>query len=233
MIKIENNKNAKNSGITLITLVVTIIIMLILAGITINAVVPEDGLLRKAVSAINITDKKDIEQNIKFAVLDAEKAGLGTVKEDELNKGLLKYFGQDGYKLEGNRVDGWNVIIPDKSVTYHVDGSGNLEEVEYEKTIDDSGSLILGFVDDLGTRATIYLYGNSDKIKSGQITITMPDGTTTKTINALEGNKEISGDTNYATYTVAKNGEYTFKAQSGTVESETTIRIVYNIVRKF
>ena len=187
--------------------------MLILAGITLSFVIPEDGLIRKAVSAIDLTNKNEIVENIKFAIIYANREGLGTIKEEALNKGLTDKFGANGYELEGNKFDGWTVIIPDKKVSYVIDVNGNVTEVEFEEKIDNTGSLVLGFVDDLGTRATIYLYGNSEQIQSGQITITMPDGTT-KDINALEDNTEISGDANYATYTVAKNGDYTFKAKS-------------------
>lgn len=47
------NKNLKEKGITLVALVVTIIILLILAGITINLVVGENGLLQRAQMASN------------------------------------------------------------------------------------------------------------------------------------------------------------------------------------
>ena len=90
--------------------------------------------------------------------------------------------------------------------------------------IDNSQSLVLGLVDDLGTRSTIYLYGNSDQITSGEITITMPDNST-KTITATSDNTEISDEANYATYTVTQNGTYTFSATNGTTTTETKIKV--------
>lgn len=45
------NINAKRKGVTLITLVITIIVMLILAGITINLTIGEEGIIKKAQEA--------------------------------------------------------------------------------------------------------------------------------------------------------------------------------------
>ena len=45
----KQKKNCTSSkGITLIALVISIIVMLILAGVSINAIVGEDGILSKA-----------------------------------------------------------------------------------------------------------------------------------------------------------------------------------------
>ena len=105
-----------------------------------------------------------------------------------------------------------------------MDGNGNVKEVEYEEPIDNSESLVLGLVDDLGTNATIYLYGNTEKITSGSITITMPDNTI-QTITATSDNTNITSIENYATYTVNKNGVYKFTATDGTNTAETKVRV--------
>lgn len=46
-----------NKGITLIALVVTIVILLILAGITINLVFSDNGIIKKAQEAANKTQE--------------------------------------------------------------------------------------------------------------------------------------------------------------------------------
>ena len=52
--KMQKRKvNIKEKGITLVALVVTIIIILILAGITINMIVGENGIIRSAQEAKN------------------------------------------------------------------------------------------------------------------------------------------------------------------------------------
>ena len=44
-------RNRQNKGITLIALVVTIVVLLILAGITINLILGDEGIFRKAQEA--------------------------------------------------------------------------------------------------------------------------------------------------------------------------------------
>ena len=61
----KNKKNLKERGITLIALVVTIVVLLILAGVTINAVFSDSGIIKKAQEAQNKANEsvqKDMEQ---------------------------------------------------------------------------------------------------------------------------------------------------------------------------
>ena len=99
---------------------------------------------------------------------------------------------------------------------------------------DESAPFVQGFVDDLGTRATIYLYGNPSVITSGTIAITMPDNSNDE-ITAIANDTNIGPNTDetkyYATYTVAKNGTYTFSATDGI--STTHTRIDVENIEKF
>ncbi len=101
-------------------------------------------------------------------------------------------------------------------------GGGETPTDPPEEVIDNSGSLADGFVDDLGTRATIYLYANATA--GTTITITMPDNTS-KSITALDDNTNIESTDNYATYTVAKNGTYTFSVTDENTTTETKIKV--------
>ena len=56
----EQKKMEKERGITLIALVITIIVLLILAGITLNLALDEDGIIRKALSVRD--EYKEAEQ---------------------------------------------------------------------------------------------------------------------------------------------------------------------------
>ena len=53
----------KNKGITLIALVVTIIVLLILAGITINMLTSDNGIIKKALEAKQETEAAQEEEN--------------------------------------------------------------------------------------------------------------------------------------------------------------------------
>ncbi len=50
-------KNKEEEGITLIALVVTIVVLLILAGISLNLVLGQNGVIGKAKDAKNLTEK--------------------------------------------------------------------------------------------------------------------------------------------------------------------------------
>ncbi len=146
-----------------------------------------------------------------MSVLEALTNGLGTIESMTALDNALKNNLQKEYELEENYTDDWTITVNEDKLSYLINKNGEITQTEYEEPIDNSGSLVLGLVDDLGTSSTIYLYGNSDKITSGNITITMPDGSN-KNITAVENNTNITNSSNYATYTVTKNGTYTFSA---------------------
>lgn len=79
--------NTKAKGITLISLVVTIIIMLILAGVTLNLIAGGDGILGKAETAVNETEKQTAKEIISLKITSkqmdsyAENGRNATLKE--------------------------------------------------------------------------------------------------------------------------------------------------------
>ena len=102
--------------------------------------------------------------------------------------------------------------------------------------LDNSNSYAEGFVDYLGTRATIYLYANATKITSGTITVTMPDNTE-KTITATSNNTNIGPNTDsktyYETYTVAKDGIYRFSVKNNSNNQTSTTIIKVSGIERF
>ena len=85
------NRKRKNArGITLIALVITIIVLLILAGITINALSGENGILKRATQAKSKTGRANALEQINLAIITARTEGLGqvdkTVLRDEITK---------------------------------------------------------------------------------------------------------------------------------------------------
>ena len=59
-----NQKINKNKGITLIALVVTIIVLLILAGISITMLTGQNGILKRAVEAKDLTSEAQLAEDI-------------------------------------------------------------------------------------------------------------------------------------------------------------------------
>ncbi|MBO5478384.1 MAG: hypothetical protein J6A04_01500, partial [Clostridia bacterium] len=59
----------KEKGVTLTALVITIIVVLILAGITINLTVGQDGIITKAQQAAKEMKKTEIKDTMKLDIL--------------------------------------------------------------------------------------------------------------------------------------------------------------------
>lgn len=94
----EENKMLKNkNGITLVALVVTIVVLLILAGVSINLVVNQNGIIRKGKEAKNANKAATIKEELSLWEADkfASDNGAGTHEsmDDFLtrlkNKGLI------------------------------------------------------------------------------------------------------------------------------------------------
>ena len=78
-----------NSGITIITLAVTILIIIILAGVTINAALGDDGLLRQAEQAKDMAENSTLTESEKMNQLAQEYANMMAEDEEiEQPKGL-------------------------------------------------------------------------------------------------------------------------------------------------
>ena len=67
-----SNFGVQNSAITLIALIITIIVLLILAGVTLNMVMGENGLFGKANNAKNKTEVAQYEEELRMCVLELQ-----------------------------------------------------------------------------------------------------------------------------------------------------------------
>ena len=88
-------RNRQEKGITLIALVVTIIILLILAGVTLNIALGENGLFKMASQSGEVAKDVSEEEKVKLAVSGAFLDGTGTLSKDNLEKALKSEFGED------------------------------------------------------------------------------------------------------------------------------------------
>ena len=85
-----NTKKKNARGITLIALVITIIVLLILAGITINALSGENGILKRATQAKSKTGRSNVLEQINLAIITARTEGLGQVDKKLLRDEITK-----------------------------------------------------------------------------------------------------------------------------------------------
>ena len=74
----------KDSGITLVTLAVTILIIIILAGVTINATLGDNGLLKQAQDAKNLAESTTLETEDKMEEVLQEYKNV-MVEDESIN----------------------------------------------------------------------------------------------------------------------------------------------------
>ena len=131
----------KQKGITLIALVITIIVLLILAGVSINLVVGEGGILGKAQNAVTKTEeakqKEQEDLDSKAGVIDnylnnnpSEEPGnaggenLPDVPEAPSGKTLLSQITSANYgdkvTYTANGVSDWKILYKDTTNVYIV-----------------------------------------------------------------------------------------------------------------
>ena len=90
------NVYTRNKGITLIALVITIIVLLILAGVSINILIGENGLLTKAQDAVKENAKAGAKDKVSVEVFASYD------NDGKLNAKTLK----DNFEARGWEVTG-------------------------------------------------------------------------------------------------------------------------------
>lgn len=74
------NENKQSKGITLVALVVTIVVLLILAGVSINMVLGDNGIITKAKEAVERTART--QENAEIEMNELAKQLESTIGED-------------------------------------------------------------------------------------------------------------------------------------------------------
>mgnify|MGYP004639394183 FL=1 len=212
MEKIINNK-----GITLVALVITIIILLILAGISIQAIT-NTGLFANA--------KKAKEKSMEGQLKEEISLAIQSIQTEEIYKG-------NSVTLE--TLAGGQLEKELKDITAELaDGEINGEYKDYEYTIDSNLNVTInGPVTGVRIKGsaevqTGYVFeGGTVEIK---VTASITEGTITG-IEAPEG-ATIKTDTSATekVYTVNKNGAYVFKITSDAGKTKNITANVENIL---
>ena len=106
----KNERNIKldieNKGITLIALIISIIVLLILAGVSLSALIGENGILNQAVNSAEKT-KMASEQEAIEQIIVSENADKIQYPEEK-----SKYhIGEDLYDKTLENGDIWNIVV--------------------------------------------------------------------------------------------------------------------------
>ena len=110
-------KTKEMKGITLVALVVTIVVLLILAGVSINTVLGDDGIIEKAKEAAEATRRASAEEEMNRLVLEYQLASndetLESFLQEKVTEGRIDGVTDngDGTVTISKRVDGKDYTI--------------------------------------------------------------------------------------------------------------------------
>ena len=141
--KIENTKKSRERGITLIALIITIIVLLILAGVTINLTLGENGIFRTAeMAGKNYTQAQEqelaglanFENEINNIIAGTGNNGESGTDTPEATGPLLKDVAESGdyVKYDTGTEKGvltFRVLYNDEANGLQIISDKNVEEV--------------------------------------------------------------------------------------------------------
>lgn len=132
--QLKVQKLKSNKAITLIALVVTIVVLLILAGISLNLVLGNNGLIKKSKYAKEETTVADEKEKVEMAYVSAALKKLGdTVTAEELQEELDSSVGAGKTVVTSNGDGTLNVLFNATGNNYNVD-NGAVEKIEIDNT---------------------------------------------------------------------------------------------------
>ncbi len=86
LVNSKNNRMKHNKGITLVALVITIIVLIILAGVSINLVLGEDGVFKKAIESKEKTEQAAINEQTMLNSAYDKMEGMGVPSDGIWNE---------------------------------------------------------------------------------------------------------------------------------------------------
>ena len=217
------NKLKNKKGITLIALVVTVVVLIILAGVSINAVLGDNGIIKKANQAASVTKEAEVKEAINRTILEFYLTNDYETLED-----FLKAKAEDG------SID---------SVTKNADGTLTVKKGNYSVTVENKTNSSGGG----GSGGSTGGETQTPEITVGEIKVVADSTGTGSAIT--DANSVYLGNTLYITfshsitggttvvdktipYAVTKNGTYTFTV-TGTVNGKSYTKNVSVEVNQF
>ena len=212
-------KTKEIKGITLITLAITIVVLIILAGVSINAVIGDDGIIKKAQNSANLTKEAEVKEAINRTILEFYLTNDYETLEDFLKA-----------KVTEGKID---------SVTKNADGTLTVKKGNYSVTVENKTNSSGGNSSGGETQTPEITIGEAKVVANS-------DGTgsaITDTASVYLGNTlyitfvhSITGGTTVVDktipYAVTKNGTYTFTV-TGTVNGKSYTKNVSVTVNQF
>ena len=220
-------KTKETKGITLITLAITIVVLIILAGVSINAVIGDDGIIKKAQNSANLTKEAEVKEAINRTILEFYLTDDYETLEDFLKA-----------KVTEGKID---------SVTKNADGTLTVKKENYSVTVENKTNSSGGSGSGGSTGGNTGEETQTPEITIGEAKVVAnSDGTgsaITEAASVYLGNTlhitfshSITGGTTTVDktipYAVTKNGTYTFTV-TGTVNGKNYTKNVSVTVNQF
>ena len=217
------NKLKSKKGITLVALVVTTVVLLILAGVSINLVLGDNGIIKKANQAASVTKEAEVKEAINRTILEFYLTNDYATLED-----FLKAKAEDG------SID---------SVTKNADGTLTVKKGNYSVTVENKANSSGGSSSGGNTGEET----QTPEIKIGEAKVVANSNGTgsaiTDAASVYLGNTlyitfsySITGGTTTVDktipYAVTANGTYTFTV-TGTVNGKSYTKNVSVTVNQF
>ena len=198
-------KTKEVRGITIISLVVTIVVLLILAGVSINVTLGDNGIIKKVQNSANLTRESEAKEIIQRIVMEFYLTNDYETLKDFLNDKVLK--GKID-KVEENTdgtlnvwKDNYSVTVDNKTNSSSSNGNGNdnsksikIDAIPYEGKYDGNEHEAISSVNVEPKDAKIE-YSTDGTNYSTTIPTIMNVGTVLITIRASKENYEMKNMT--------------------------------------
>ena len=213
-------KNQKsNSAITLIALIITIIVLLILAGVTLNMVMGENGIFGKANNAKNKTEVAQYEEELRMCVLElqTDAATNGTTFNMETIKNK---FVEKVKELENTT----EIEFPTEESETRLDGIYK----GYEFYIDDKYAAHIG---DKATGITLTTSLEPEGWTKGPVTtrITIKSNNGINKVEPDEGNKNGNNEYIITKENITENISFEYTVTDGQGNTQTKTAVINTI----
>lgn len=225
-IKLRNDK-----GITIVALVVTVVVLLILAGISINAILGNNGIIKKAREEERNALEKKVQDEIKRTVTEYDIVNKGETLEEYLKNNIPEKVD------EVTRKDDKTLEVKKEGVTVEVESEIREFKVgvePYVGTYDGKSHNALSSVNVTPSEATIE-YSTDGKnfsenmptmVNASSISVTVRvsrTGYKTKTVTVIAKVNKAEGKINLSatsgTLTYPTNGTFTVSNNTGSLSA--------------
>ena len=209
-----SNFGVQNSAVTLIALIITIIVLLILAGVTLNMVMGENGIFGKANNAKDKTEVAQYEEELRICVLELQ-ADAATNGETFNMETIKNKFVEKVKELENTT----EIEFPTTESETRLDGTYK----GYEFYIDDKYAAHIG---DKATGISLTTSLEPSGWTQGPVTATI----TIKSNNGINKVEPDEGSKNGNEYIITKENiaenksfEYTVTDGQGNTQTKTAV----------